>query len=352
MLLTEMTLLVRAYKDELSAEKAKAQHAALMAHKSGGPGGGGRRSGKTSNASTARSSRSGHSSSRPHSSKPSSIASSRLSALPGAKQRSKQRPHTANPVPGARGGGFGSRLQPSAASLAAAAAEREWELEREREEQRMMMSLRQIAAPPVKVTTKHVAKVTELSSSQRVHIPGAARRPGTRGGDGGHAASPSKAKKKARPTTAPLQRNSSAPDSFGGASKGSSVLRRHRGDGGSKSAVRKTKKKQLGGPGRGPADVAAGGRSVLRQGMSQPQLHGHGGGDGDGDGTALPYMPSALIRTSLRDGFVHSTSELMGPDGIGLPEPLVFMPKAAPAAAGGGGGGGPRIQFGAGFGRA
>ena len=78
MLLTEMTLLVRAYKEEVSIERAKVQAASSHLTSSSRP-----NSRPTSSKPN----------SRPQSSQPASLSSSRSS-----RPQSRQRPHTANPM--------------------------------------------------------------------------------------------------------------------------------------------------------------------------------------------------------------------------------------------------------------
>lgn len=257
MLLTEMTLLVRAYKDELKTEKANLQSAQMLS---------GKKSGRT---------RSEASSSRPQSSKLSSRSS---------RPQSRQRPHTANPVPKRS-----ERLKKSDSfPVAADEARREWEEERDREELERMHAMKQRANPLVELSDSRalVKKLTGESSKSRIDIPGATKRK-----RGLKHEQPSQT----RPTTAPVKRTSKI--------KSKSKRR---------DKVSLSKKHQH----------AALGRQALKQSLissnqTEEDL-------GQSEEFRQPYVPAALIRTSLRDGFVlsDSISGRAGPDGIELPQPL------------------------------
>lgn len=273
MLLTEMTLLVRAYKDELKTEKANLQSVQMLASRTSSKGGG----------------RGEPLSSRPQSSKPASLASSRSS-----RPQSQQRPHTANPVMGRKntnstrvrldnGTGF---------SVAANEARREWEEEREREESERMFAMKQRAVAPVNLSAsrERVVKMTGTSAQNRIEIPGSAKR---------RRQQEESKKGHNRPTTAPVQRS--------GKSKGKGGKKQKKRRGRQEQQQQQKKQQQY------YHDQAAMGKQALQQSLTSSAHR--------------PYVPAALIRTSLRDGFVHNDASggrglVGGPDGIALPEPL------------------------------
>ena len=276
MLLTEMTLLVRAYKDELKTEKANLQSVQMLA-------------GRVSN----RDRRGDSSSSRPHSSKPASLASSRSS-----RPQSRQRPHTANAVMGRDNNGHnGGRLDDGIGfSAAADEARREWEEEREREESERMYAMKQRATAPMNLSAsrERVVKMTGASAQSRIEIPGSAKR---------RRQQEAAQKRHGRPTTAPLQRS--------GKLKGKGVKKQKKRRGKQDQQQRQHQHQQE--QQRYYQDQASMGRQALQQSLAS-KMH-------------RPYVPAALIRTSLRDGFVHSDSSdgrglMGGPDGIAIPEPL------------------------------
>mgnify|MGYP006090229555 CR=1 FL=1 len=274
MLLTEMTLLVRAYKQEVNTERAKVQATAHMGSSLSRP-------------------TSGRPGSRPQSSKPASLASSRSSSRP----QSRQRPHTANPM-----------IRDSGKNGQDGSSRSEWEREQEEDEEdkRHIMALRQVAHAPVKIAVNKVQRMEKDSIRKRMNIAdqlGDNNR--RRGGNTSHGG-------KDRPTTAPLQRKP--------ASK-SSVL----------SLASKRKRKALKSASHAPRrhgakeiPIRSEYNSNLANGSRQRSRPGSGTNQGSLWTQNQPYVPSALIRTSLRDGFVHSSH-----GGIQMPEPLI-MSESAP----------------------
>jgi hypothetical protein len=266
MLLTEMTLLVRAYKEEVNIERAKAQ--ALISQPK------------------YLTSLHSRSSSRPQSSKPaSSLASSRSS-----RPQSRQRPQTASPI-----------IRDSNRR------EQQREMEREQEErdedERQIMALRQVAHAPVTITSSRdrVERMKKVSVMKRLDIADTLA-PGIR------------SKGNNRPTTAPLQRQTNGK---------SSVLSSH------------SKKKKRKASAGADSQQSKNRKNSNASNRATGNIHNINSGSWNNEKEEeqlkpqnQPYVPTALIRTTLRNGFVHNSTSAVGPDGIALPSPLITSESA------------------------
>ena len=314
MLLTEMTLLVRAYKEEVSIERAKVQAASSHLTSSSRP------------------------NSRPQSSQPASLSSSRSS-----RPQSRQRPHTASPM-------VRDTMSPGVVSDPVTRSEEEedfgirgdeslrrrmeWELERKEAEEHHINSLRQVAPAPVKVTTNRVQRMEQESIKKRQNI--AHQLEQVSGGRRRRGDTHSNNHNDERPTTAPVQRQVPNKSSVLSKRKKKQKVTRESVKSASYATRRSTKHGMMVGmettlstPSRAVYNKSGG---SIGGGMLNPP----GGGppnitpqDSHWAKPNQPYIPSALIRTSLRDGFVHSSKHVLGPDGISLPQPLI-MSESAP----------------------
>lgn len=306
MLLTEMTLLVRAYKEEVNIERAKvtaAQHrtTTLSSATIRSRPGSSSRSRPTSS----------KPSSRPQSSTPMSLLSSRSSGS--SRPQSRQRPHTANPMVRERNGSNNNNEEENGLNR------RDFENEREEEEEdkQKMMALRQVAPAPVKVAINQVQRMNQQSIQKRQLIAGQL------GVGGGKRRRNKKDAHSDRPTTAPVQRKSG--------SGRSSVL----------SAASKQKRKALKSASHATRHSSKNNMHSQSRPQSSSSLTPSRSEYNNTNNTTSrpssgtepeqwaqqqqPYIPSALIRTSLRDGFVHSHSS------SALQEPtLMQMSDSAP----------------------